>query len=155
MPGSQDASGSRLEGVCANKAAVGDASSGLNSRRLAQRGFVSYCVIGETRKGDEDRRKEHRRPVRLQSGKVIDGKGRFLVDCLFRNRAASGSLLRLCRHIQLPARFVLYDDNSRTAALATLAWQRGCEAGCRLSFFEPAFGERLRNRFDRRYYAVR
>jgi hypothetical protein len=152
---SQEETQPQLEGVRL-KGAIADGVLGwASSRYLAKRGFVSYSVSPADSRPAEDRRKEHRRSVRLQSGKVIDENERFLGDCLLRNRTKSGSRLLLCQYARLPKRILLFDDQSRTLALAAVIWQRDREVGCRILWLDAAKGARLAKRFEARYYAAR
>ncbi len=69
---------------------------------LARRGYVAYAVLDESASDASERRVQARRHSRLQSGKLIDGNDRFLVECVFRDRSGAGVRLKLARAVPLP-----------------------------------------------------
>jgi hypothetical protein len=111
---------------------------------------VTYSVVEERL----ERRSEQRRPARLQAGKVLDSDERFLTEFVFRNRSETGVRLRLAHRVILPRRILLFDDQCAALHVASVVWQRGCDAGCRLSGEHTAVSEPLLARLRNRYYAV-
>ena len=102
-----------------------------------------------------DRRAGARQRTRLRSGKVVDGDGRFIAECLIANRSSIGGLLRLAQTATLPARILLYEDQSGEVVPAAVVWRREREAGVRFLPVDP--GERYRAVADamrRKFYAM-
>jgi hypothetical protein len=120
-------------------------------RVLARPGAVTYKVVEEA----VERRRETRRPARLQSGKILDGRERFLTEFTFRNRSDAGVRLRLAHRVALPRSILLYDDLRGVVFVAAVIWQRGCDAGCRLDAERATSPESLVARLRNPYYAVR
>lgn len=126
----------------------------LTGRLRAQPGLVTYRVI-ETKTAPSERRGESRRPVHLQSGKIVDLRERFLTEFVFRNRGENGMRLRLAQRVALPRTVLLFDDQSLVLVAASVVWQHGCDAGCRVVAGRLAAEERLMARLKNPYYAVR
>jgi hypothetical protein len=122
----------------------------IASRLLEKPRDVTYSVIEER----QERRSELRRPTRLQSGKILDSGERFLTEFVFRNRSEAGVRLRLAHRVVLPKRILLFDDQCSALHVATVVWQRGCDAGCRLAMEHAPFAEPLLARLRNRYYAI-
>jgi hypothetical protein len=144
----------KLEGLKTGRSGVTRLSNWITKPLLARRGYVAYAVISDDPRL-ADRRHERRRNARLQSGKVISGNDRFLVDCLFRDRTRFGFRLTLGRRVPLPRTVLIYDDQSRTLLAVTVVWQKGTEAGCKVASPPPADKQRLLKRLEGRYYAMR
>ncbi|WP_155931232.1 PilZ domain-containing protein [Methylosinus trichosporium] len=111
---------------------------------------VTYSVVEERL----ERRSDQRRPARLQAGKILDGDERFLTEFVFRNRSEGGVRLRLAHRVVLPKRILLFDDQCAALRVATVVWQRGCDAGCRLATEHAPAPEPLLARLRNRYYAI-
>jgi hypothetical protein len=120
---------------------------------LPRAGVVNYTVDAETTLRVE-RRGEIRRPVHLQSGKILDVQERFLTEFLFKNRTEVGIRLRLAHRATLPRFIFLYDDQSCALAAASVVWQHGCDVGCRVSRKPLPSKEQLLKRLKSPYYAV-
>lgn len=119
----------------------------------AARGVVTYSVenVPVT---TSNRRREKRRDVRLQSGKIIDQGEQFVVECLFRNIGETGCMLRLRKSIGLPNRIRVYDDVAREILSLLVVWRRGPDIGCRIIAPRRAASERLMKRLEGPFYAV-
>jgi hypothetical protein len=116
-------------------------------RRL---GAVVYSVTCEA----PERRGEPRRRLRLQSGKILDGEGRFVTDFLFVNRASNGVRITLSRSHRLPRKIWLYEDLSEACRGADVVWQKGAVVGCRLRTGEAPFDSRVLRRYREKYYGI-
>ena len=102
-----------------------------------------------------DRRAGARQRTRLRSGKIVDGSGRFLTECLIANRSSIGGLLRLARTAMLPARILLFDDQSGEVLPAAVVWRRTGEAGVRFLPPDPSEHHRaVADAMRRKFYAM-
>ena len=118
----------------------------------------AYTVLKEAApsRAPADRRGDQRRRTRLRSGKIISDDGQFVIECLIVDRSALGGKLRLPKLSPLPARVMLYDDQSGELLQATVIWRRDRETGIRFSATER--NERFRAIADamrRKFYAMR
>ena len=123
-------------------------------RQLSDRGVVYYRVL-ETNP-PSDMRSTGRRKCRLQSGKVLDLAGRFICECLVHDRSAGGIRLQVKPGLQIPCRFLLFDDASDSLKAGLVVWRNKATLGIRLiecSDFrlKRSMGTALRDGF----YAVR
>lgn len=123
----------------------------LVGRMIARPGAVSYKIVDET----IERRREKRRPARLQSGKILDERERFLTEFTFRNRGETGVRLKLAHRVALPRSILLFDDLRGVVFVGSVIWQRGCDAGCRLEAERAPTPESLLARLRNPYYSVR
>ncbi len=98
----------------------------------AATGEFTYSVVAATWTGHE-RRVAKRWRTRLRDGLIGERKHRVLADCRITERSRLGARLRLDTAHALPARFVLTDGAAREMFRAELVWQRGREAGVRLT----------------------
>jgi hypothetical protein len=109
----------------------------LMTKSLAAQSLVSYQVIeappdhppvdGRTK----EKRSGARRRLRLRSAKLLDSQSAFICECLVRDQSAQGLCLQLMRNIGLPARCVLYDDETGALNVVTTIWRRGALLGVR------------------------
>lgn len=106
--------------VAARRVAAGDAVLG----------DFTYSVV-EPAAGE--RRVEQRLRTRLRDAVVGMRRGHVLVECRIRDRSRGGARLRLDAPCALPRMFLLTDAASRARYHALLVWQRGCDAGVRLT----------------------
>ena len=118
----------------------------------------TYTVLNEAvpSRGPRDRRGDQRRRTRLRSGKIINDNGQFVIECLIVDRSSFGGKLRLPKVSALPARVMLYDDQSGELFHATVIWRRDLETGIRFTATER--NERFRAIADamrRKFYAMR
>jgi hypothetical protein len=143
-----------LRGLRASRGFPGALMSLLAKPILAKRGVVLYSVLAESRPKFIERRAEARQPVRLQSGKVLNSKGQFLTEFIFRNRTRVGIQLKLAKRISLPKLVQLYDDRGGRLITARVIWQHGGDVGCRVTHAATVPSESLITRFRERYYAV-
>lgn len=144
----------RLEGLKAPRLVPGAWLSSVARPMLARHGVVTYSVLSETAKPAE-RRAEPRRPVHLQSGKILGHKNRFLTEFLFKNRTRIGIRVKLARGVPLPKTVLLFDDQQGVLLAADVVWQHGSDAGCRLSHKPMRLDDKLLARLRGPYYAVR
>ena len=97
-----------------------------------------------------DRRGDQRRRTRLRSGKIINDNGQFV------DRSSVGGKLRLPKSSSLPARVMLYDDQSGELLHATVIWRRDREAGIRFTATERSERSRaIADAMRRKFYAMR
>lgn len=139
-----------LQASRTSHARMGARVRAIAARLLDRPRDVTYSVIEERL----ERRSEQRRPARLQSGKILDSGERFLTEFAFRNRSEAGVRLRLAHRVALPKRILLFDDQCSALRVATVVWQRGCDAGCRLAAGHAPAPEPLLARLRNRYYAI-
>jgi hypothetical protein len=134
----------------------------LMSKSLAGRNLVSYEIVGSP-DGDSppsekpsEKRSSARRRLRLRSAKLLDSQNAFICECLVRDQSTQGLCLKLMKNIGLPARCILYDDETGALQVVTTIWRRGSLLGVRYSpvstpvAIKPSDRSALRGR----YYAV-
>ncbi len=122
----------------------------------ASSGEFTYAVIRAPVVAGGERRAVVRRRTRLRSGKVVGADGEFVADCLIANRSAQGGLMRLPSAVALPARILVYDDQSGELLAATVVWRRDRDVGLR--FGAPERDARCRaiaGSMQRKFYAMR
>ncbi len=117
----------------------------------------TYTVLKEMApaRSPADRRGDQRRRTQLRSGKIISSNGQFVSECLIVDRSTFGSKLRLPKISPLPARVMLFDDQSGELLHATVIWRRDRETGIRFTATER--NERFRAIADamrRKFYAM-
>ncbi|CAN2533816.1 hypothetical+protein [Methylocapsa aurea] len=142
-----------LQGMKARDIGAGAWMRAFASRMLPREGVVTYSVVVETSASVGERRREARRPVHLQSGKILDGGERFLTEFLYKNRTQGGIRLRLAQRVPLPRSILLYDDQQGALLAANVIWQNGVDAGCRMKGRWP-HNEKLILRMSGPYYSV-
>lgn len=127
---------------------------GPAGRTLA--GECTYTVIEPPRPAPSgDKRIRPRRRTRLRTGKVLDGKGRFLTECLIYDRSETGGRLRLPAGIVLTPTVLLYEDQSATLCQAAIVWRMARDVGLRIRPCTPDARTRaLAAEMRRRFYAV-
>jgi hypothetical protein len=116
---------------------------------------ITYTVVEKSAKAG-DKRTEMRRRTRLRSGKVLDAKNKFLIECQVHDRSSSGARLRLVANVSAPARLRLFEDETKTIRDARVVWRRNQELGVRFvqqSSAELALGAR-RAALAGKYYAI-
>ena len=70
----------------------------------------------------------------MRSGKIVDPKSPFLIDCQIYDRSDIGARLRLFASSCVPAKFQLFEDLAERLIDAILVWQRNRELGI---YFAP------------------
>lgn len=121
---------------------------------------ITYTVIEKAQKPDDkqpdDKRGETRRRTRLRSGKILDARNKFLIECQVHDRSSRGARLRLVANIFMPPRLRLFDDETQTVRDARVIWRRNHEIG--VSFMQRGNGDDLRpserTALASKYYAV-
>ena len=102
----------------------------------AAHGEFTYSIVDTTpvapQQGGE-RRHEDRQRTRLRDGVLAEGRGRVVGDCRIGNRSKRGARLQLDKERPLPKSFLLTDPASHASFRATLIWQRGRDAGVKLT----------------------
>ncbi|WOJ88670.1 PilZ domain-containing protein [Methylocapsa polymorpha] len=89
-----------------------------------------YTVIDAKERGD--RRSMRRRRTRLRSGKILDLRNAFLIECQIYDQSDKGARLRLVRELSLPSKIRLYEDASEQLFDAVIVWRKSPEIGiCR------------------------
>jgi hypothetical protein len=114
-------------------------------------GIVTFSV----RTTPSERRREKRAATRLQSGKVLDASGRFLVDFLFVNRGSGGARITLANRMPLARQIWLYEDLNRICRSAEVVWQNGRMVGCRFKPADAPLDARLLRRYHAKFYALK
>ena len=99
----------------------------------AAEGDFTYTVLVEPQPATGERRGTPRRRTRLRSGKLVDGAGRFVTECLVHDLSARGGRLRLPEGVSIPAAVRLYDDQTGALHVATVLWRQGREIGVALT----------------------
>jgi hypothetical protein len=140
-----------LQGSKAGRSSASAIFRAITRRLQARPSAVTYSIIEEM----VERRREGRRPARLQSGKILDADERFLTEFIFRDRSEKGVRLRLAQRVALPRSVLLFDDQNGRLFIATVVWQHGSDAGCRVSREWATSPETLLSRLRNPYYAVR
>jgi hypothetical protein len=134
----------------------------LVARSLASRNLISYEIVESppmrppVAQRPREKRTDARRRLRLRSAKLLDSQGVFICECLVRDQSARGLCLKLMKNIGLPARCILYDDETRSLDAVSTVWRRDsllgvryCEGATPVSI-KPSDRTALRGR----YYAV-
>ena len=80
-----------------------------------------------------NRRNEGRTKSHLREGFVAGPRRNPLVDCRIRDLSRGGAKLSLEADLVLPRTFLLVEAGTRATYRATLAWQKGRDAGVRLT----------------------
>ncbi len=91
-------------------------------------GAVTYRILDPVQESG-DKRTETRKRTRLRSGKILDGTGKFLIDCQIHNRSERGARLILFARVKLPRRIRLFSDLDGELLEGAVAWQRGQNVG--------------------------
>ena len=116
---------------------------------------VTYTIIEKAPEPD-DKRGETRRRTRLRSGKILDARNKFLIECQVHDRSNRGARLRLVANIFMPPRLRLFDDETQTVRDARVIWRRNHEIG--VSFIAKSKGDDLRpserTALANKYYAI-
>lgn len=151
-----------LEGVRLRRWPAPAGMKRLMSKSLAGRNLVSYEIVGSANEDSaatekaREKRSSARRRLRLRSAKLLDSRNVFICECLVRDQSAQGLCLKLMKNIGLPARCILYDDETGALEVVTTIWRRGSLLGVRYSpvstpvAIKPSDRSALRGR----YYAV-
>jgi hypothetical protein len=117
---------------------------------------LTYTVI-EKPADKGEKRGETRRRTRLRSGKILDARNKFLVECQVYDRSARGARLRLVANIFMPPRLRLFDDETKLVCDARVIWRRNHELG--VSFATRSNADDLRPSeraaLAGKFYAVR
>jgi hypothetical protein len=124
----------------------------MGSKSRADR--VTYCVIESA--GSNDKRSTPRRRTRLRSGKIIDSRNRFLIECQIYDRSPIGARLRLLGDTLVPRTIGLYEDENGELVDAHVIWRKDSELGIR---FLPNSEQRQISKMQlatlgRKYYAI-
>jgi hypothetical protein len=102
-----------------------------------------------------DRRGGDRHRTRLRTGKIADGAGRFIVECIVYDRSVEGARLRPIGDIVVPDGICLYDDEHGTLVAALVTWRRGSELGIAFAAERnPPDLDALSRRLGGKYYAI-
>ena len=132
------------------------------AKSLASRSLVSYEIVAppsgdpSTAGKPKEKRSSARRRLRLRSAKLLDSQTAFICECLVRDQSAQGLCLKLMRNVGLPARCVLYDDETESLNVVTTIWRRGSLVGVRYcpTSTPVSIKESDRAALRGRYYAV-
>ena len=116
---------------------------------------VTYTVVEKKAQGS-DKRAEARKRTRLRSGKVLDTKNKFLIECLVHDRSPQGARLRLVANVSAPNRIRLFDDESKVVRDARVVWRNNQDLGVRFMTTIKADTLRPAERaaLDGKYYAI-
>lgn len=117
---------------------------------------VTYTVIEAAPPDRNERRAELRRRTRLRSGKVLDTRNRFLIECQVHDRSLHGARLRLVANVSAPAKIYLFDDEAKMVREARIIWR--CKQDLGVTFLAHANADGLRpaerTALGGKYYAV-
>ena len=140
-----------LEGVRLRRWPAPSGLKRLMNRSLAHQGLVSYEVVtpapGAPAVDEKPREKRSsaRRRLRLRSAKLLDSQSAFICECLVRDRSAQGLCLQLMKNIGLPARCVIYDDETGALSVITTIWRRGLCSAFVIARRRPCFAKAKRS----------
>lgn len=84
--------------------------------------------VAETR-NSSDKRSTPRRRTRLRSGKVLDHRNAFLIECQIFDRSEKGARIRLVEDIWAPGNIRLFEDAPQTLIDAIVVWRKDREIG--------------------------
>jgi PilZ domain len=117
---------------------------------------VTYTVIEAPVTDTKERRLEPRRRTRLRSGKVLDAKNKFLIECQVHDRSDRGARLRLVANVSAPARIHLFDDEANCVREAQVIWRSKQDVGVTFVGHAKVGGMRPvdRNALAAKFYAV-
>lgn len=91
------------------------------------RNEFAYCVIETRERGDK--RSTRRRRTRLRSGKILDLRNSFLIECQIYDQSNKGARLRLVGDVSMPNRIRLYEDAPERVVDALVVWRKNREIG--------------------------
>jgi hypothetical protein len=117
---------------------------------------VTYMVVEKKAQAGE-KRAEMRKRTRLRSGKILDTKNKFLIECQVHDRSPQGARLRLVANVSAPSRIRLFDDESKIVRDARVVWRNNQELGVRFMATIKADALRPADRAaldGNKYYAV-
>ncbi len=95
---------------------------------------VTYYAVQTAAPGE--RRLSQRRRTRLRSGRIVDPRSAYLIECQIYDWSGTGARLRLFDTVSVPGRIQLFEDISERMINAMIVWRRRREIG--LYFFPPA-----------------
>jgi hypothetical protein len=78
---------------------------------------------------DAERRTEPRRRTRLRSGKILDLRNEFLIECQVLDRSEMGARVRLYADIPSQSLIRLYEDKPERLLDAYIVWRRDFDVG--------------------------
>jgi hypothetical protein len=87
----------------------------------------TYCVVKTPDEGN--RRSARRRRTRLRSGKVLDPRNAFLIDCQIYDRSGKGARIRLIGDRPVPSKIRLYEESPERLLEAKVVWRKDREIG--------------------------
>jgi len=110
-----------------------EAGKVANRTEMSSRNEASYWAVevsaADIKSGD--RRGPSRKRTRLRSGKILDPRNKFLMECQVHDRSVYGAQLHLLKQIALPRSIRLYDDEHGALLDAKVIWQKNGRAGIR------------------------
>jgi hypothetical protein len=151
-----------LEGVRLRRWPAPSGLRRLMTQSLARKSLVSYEIVPPP-SGDppvegkpKEKRSSARRRLRLRSAKLLDSQSAFICECLVRDQSTQGLCLKLMKNVGLPARYVLYDDETESLHVVTTIWRRGSLLGVRYCASATPVSIKASDRaaLRGRYYAV-
>jgi hypothetical protein len=126
-------------------------------RVVALKSAETFSTYGKRACSPEaEKRSRDRRRTRLRTGKVLDARNRFIIECTVHDRSPQGARIRLLRTVEVPQTLRLYDDERQTLTTASIIWRRNLEIG--LCFLWETGESRIKitelEALARRYYAI-
>lgn len=100
----------------------------LDHPQVGDAGQNCTYFIAEIR-NSSDKRLMRRRRTRLRSGKVLDPRNAFLIECQIFDRSEKGARIRLVEDIWAPGNIRLYEDAPQTLIDAIVVWRKDREIG--------------------------
>jgi hypothetical protein len=129
--------------------------SGASFSVTAQCDQVTYYVVRPAAHGAKpatkvtkpatpaDKRSLGRRRTRLRTGKIVDPRRIYLIECQIYDWSETGARLRLFTNLSVPSRIQLFEDVSERLLNAIVVWRRRSEIGVR---FAPHVRQRNLNK---------
>jgi hypothetical protein len=106
---------------------ISPVESGHSSKGTANFDGVTYYVV-RTATLSEKRFSERRR-TRLRSGKIVNPRSAYLIECQIYDWSGTGAKLRLFDAASVPGRIQLFEDASERIINAMVVWRRRREIG--------------------------
>ena len=115
------------KGPILRAAKISPGESGISFNGTANFDEVTYYAVRTA--ALRERRVSPRRRTSLRSGKVVDPRSAYLIDCQIYDWSGTGARLRLFDNISVPGRIQLFEDISERMINAMIVWRRRREIG--------------------------
>ena len=108
-------------------AKISGGGSGISFDGAVNFDEVKYYAVETAALGE--RRLSQRRRTRLRSGKIVDPRSAYVIDCQIYDWSGLGARLRLFDNVSVPGRIQLFEDISERMINAMIVWRRRREIG--------------------------